>query len=810
MKCILLSAIYDGNRKKTVLKFYEPESASLILWTEKNNHEPYCYSTIQQSEEVSRVTGVIRTEKVLLRDVLKDSSRPMAKIVTNDPQAINEIRDKISTWESDIKYYQNYLYDNNLTVGTWYDVTANNIIPATNNTNNDILKTLKNIDNKIDNEKFLDQVKNWTQLLDQPIPKIRRVCFDIEVESEEGRLPDPKEADQRVTAIGFESEDFKKVFLLKRDEVPLGEPVDNSQLFETEQELLKAAFAVIESYPVVLTFNGDTFDMPYLYNRGKKLGIKNIPLLMMKKNATLKYGIHIDLYTLFKNRSLRIYTFANKYTDLKLDTIAEAIIGENKLEHGNLNNIPIYELGKYCYNDVRITYKLTSYNNDLVMNLLVILCRIGKMPMDDISRLGLNNWTRSMFQMYMRQNKILIPKREELDEKTVEVKVKSITDGKRYKGALVMEPKPGIHFDVKVMDFASLYPSIVKLFNLSFETVRCSHVECKSNTLPEVEHWSCRKKIGITPLLIGSLMELRVNYYKKLGNDSTLSQEEQEKYTTIAQTLKIILNGAYGMLGFEKFQFFYLPTAESITGVGRHIISNTIETAQKEGMVTLYGDTDSVFVKNPTDLQVNTMIKTTKEKYGVNLEVDKEYRYVVLSDRKKNYLGIKRDGQLDVKGLTGKKSHTPPFIKKLFTQVTGELQKVMKEEDFVGAKKIIISNIKEKYDALVGHTIPMTELAISIFLAKNPEEYKKNTPQHLKAANMLGKEIKAGEHIQFVKTNDKLGVKPIEIAKMQDINIGKYRDLMATTFSQIIEPLDIDFEATIGLGRKSTLDEFWG
>ena len=47
------------------------------------------------------------------------------------------------------------------------------------------------------------------------------------------------------------------------------------------------------------------------------------------------------------------------------------------------------------------------------------------------------------------------------------------------------------------MDFASLYPSIIKVRNLSYETVRCSHEECKKNTIPQTNHWTCSKRNGL-------------------------------------------------------------------------------------------------------------------------------------------------------------------------------------------------------------------------------------------------------------------------------------------------------------------------
>ena len=59
----------------------------------------------------------------------------------------------------------------------------------------------------------------------------------------------------------------------------------------------------------------------------------------------------------------------------------------------------------------------------------------------------------------------------------------AITKGKQFEGAIVIDPTPGLHFNVKVMDFASLYPSIISTRNLSYETMMCGHSDCKSNPL---------------------------------------------------------------------------------------------------------------------------------------------------------------------------------------------------------------------------------------------------------------------------------------------------------------------------------------
>jgi DNA polymerase, archaea type len=75
--------------------------------------------------------------------------------------------------------------------------------------------------------------------------------------------------------------------------------------------------------------------MPYLYNRAERLGIKNSenPLYMMIDSATLKHGVHIDLYRTMSNKSFQIYAFSHKYTDFSLNSVTKALLGESKLDY---------------------------------------------------------------------------------------------------------------------------------------------------------------------------------------------------------------------------------------------------------------------------------------------------------------------------------------------------------------------------------------------------------------------------------------------------------------------------------------------
>ena len=768
-----------------------------------SDYKQHCYVKPETLPQIKEIMGINNVENVDIYDVIKDESREMVKVSVDNPSVIYDLRDNGVCWEGDIKYYQSFLYDKKYVVGTWYEVDNDNITPLKSKDN----IQLKNIDMEsvVDTESFAEQVTKWANLLGQDIPNIKRLAFDIEVEVGD-TMPDTTKALQRITAISFHSDDIQEVYTLKRPEVAMGEDDPekkyNIKWFDSEKELLEEAFKVIDSYPLVLTYNGDLFDMPYLYNRANVLGLEYNPFKMMKEKATLNNGIHVDLYGVFSNRSLKIYAFGAKYVTDKLDDVSQAMLGEKKVDYvGSLADISLNLLSKYCYNDSRLTYELSHYNNDLVMNLLVILCRVANMPIDDISRLSISNWIKGMFYNEHRINNQLIPRSSDLPQ--VEATTQAGIKGKKYQGAEVLEPVSGIHFDVTVLDFASLYPSIIKTRNISYDTVCCSHEVCKNNIIPYTNHWSCTKKIGMASLLIGSLKELRVNHFKVLSKKSK-TKKDRDINNTIAQALKVFLNASYGVIGAETFSLYFLPSAEAVTAVGRNIISKTIETAKSKSLPVLYGDTDSVFVHNPTKEQVDYLIDFCKKHYSIDLEIDKEYKYLVLSDRKKNYFGVKKDGNLDIKGLSGKKSNTPPFVKRLFNDVLEKLKPIENISDFNEVKQEIRYVMKTVIDDF--DKIPLDQLAFKVMIAKNPAEYK-SKPQAVKAGEQLGN-VEKGQFVEFVKTWVDPKVCPLSMAKRKDIDKQKYMDSLETVMSQICEPMNISMDSLMGRGEQTELTQW--
>ncbi len=833
---MLVSATYDNITRTAVLKFYEPISQKLILWHDETGHKPYCYSRLSPDELdfLQERDDILEIKTVKRHDLMRDEDVNMSKITVADPLTIGgtagdkSIRNIIETWESDIKYYESYLYDRSLIVGKYYEIIDGKIKPHDLEISSEVKLALKSLlwdkvdsENMVDPKEFKELISDWADLLNQPIPRIKRLSVDIEVEAEIGRIPDPKVAEKKVTAIGLKGTDgFDQIFVLRTDGTDEGvnELGQNIRIVFYEQskekEMILDAFKIIEEFPFVLTYNGDEFDLPYLFNRAERLGIKNEnnPLYMMKDSATLKHGVHLDLYRTLSNRSFQIYAFSQKYTDFSLNSVSKALLNKEKIDYGlEFDQLSLYQIANYCYNDALLTYELTSFNNDLLMDLLVIIARIGRMPIDDIARMGVSQWIRSLLYYEHRQRNALIPKREELERRSEGVSSNAVIKDKKYRGGLVIDPKEGIHFDVVVMDFASLYPSIIKVRNISYETVRCSHDECKKNTIPQTNHWACTKRNGLTAIIIGSLRDLRVNYYKSLSKQETLTEEQRQQYTVVSQALKVILNASYGVMGAEIFPLYFLPAAEATTAIGRYTILETIKKCEDIGIEVIYGDTDSLFIKKPTDEQIHKVIEQAKKDHGVDLEIDKVYRYCVLSNRKKNYLGVTKAGTVDVKGLTGKKSHTPPFIRKLFYELIDVLSKVQTVTDFEQAKKEITNKIATCAKKVEAKEIPLQDLTFNVMISKAPSEYVKTVPQHIRAARLLEsiREVKKGDKISYVKILNKPGVKPVEMAKKEEIDSKKYMEFMEATLDQITSSMDLDFQTMLGKPKQTGLDEFF-
>ncbi|MEM0223103.1 MAG: DNA-directed DNA polymerase I [Thermofilum sp.] len=817
----LLSVKYDGRSGKTKMVFYDDEKETLVEILDRSNHKPYLLTdlspeeVVQRYPEVVRHRGFFRIDIVEKYDALEDRLVLMSKIEAQDPLSIggspHSIREilKGHAWEAKIKYHHCYIYDRSLIPGMPYEIVDGELKLVRKHADENLARIIEELYSK--DKVLAAEALEWAEVLSAPVPRIKRVAVDIEVESPRDRVPNAQEANYRVIAFSYCASDGRKgVFLLKREEGLQEEvKVDGEVVFfDDEKSLIEAIFNLLSSYPLVITFNGDNFDLPYLYNRALKLGVpeeKNpIEWSPKMEYAGLKRGLHIDLYKFFTNRSMRVYAFGNKYREGRtLDEISTALLGKGKVQRDSaIASMSYGKLAEYSLRDAELTYELTAFNDDLVINLIVMMMRISKLPIEDLTRHNISAWIRNMLYYEHRQRGWLIPNPEDIVRKKGQVSTRAIIKGKKYMGAIVLNPLPGVYFNVVVVDFASLYPSVIKTWNLSYETVRCSHEECKSNSIPGTTHWVCRRRRGMMSSIIGILRDLRVYVFKRLAKTAG-SREERQKAEVVQSALKVFLNASYGVFGADSFPLYCPPLAESTAALGRYSILRTMEKAVSLGIPVVYGDTDSLFLWSPSPQAVEELVQSVLSELQIDLSVDKEYAWVVFSRRKKNYLGMLSDGQVDVKGLTGKKRNTPDYVKEIFREVIETLSSASDVAAFEKSVDKVKDILRDSIDDLKRGKVPLNLLAFKVALTKPLSSYTKTTPQHVKAARLLithlkklgiERSIEVGDVISYVKTSDKMGVKPVELARIDEVDHEKYIEIIRTTLEQVLEALDIRFE----------------
>lgn len=819
---LLIGAVWSFNKPQ--VKYYDIESKQIILIND-NQYQNHWLSD-QKSDH-----------SVRLYDALHDKNVTLYRQEWGKPDEL------ANNYEHKLRKHHNYILTKQLITGAIYNEKGKLEKPILNTSQKNALTTM--ITNALDDPDYESYLSEYTDILSQPIPDIKRCAVDIEVATIDGVFPSLEKAENEVTCIGFASNDgYQATYTLnKYHKKGNDEQLEYITYFDKEEDLLRAAMLKIKQFPMIITFNGDGFDLAYLYMRCKNLDIEN-PIryneMDMNKNVLLSdavlihRGIHLDLFRIFMNRSLHNYAFNARYKQFGLDPIAQAMIGEGKIKNDKpLMELTQEELSKYCLNDAMLTLKLTTYSNSLVIKLLILISRITKTSIEDIGRFGISNWIKQMIYFEHRKKKILIPNKDELFIKGIG-ETTAIIKGKKYAGAMVITPETGAFFNVSVVDFASLYPSIIKQYNISYETINCGHNECKTHSIPNTTHYTCTKKIGMLPLLVGVFRDLRVEYFKKLAK--TLKGDDQDLYDAVSQAIKVILNGTYGVLGADNFQLYCLPVAESITAVGRHIINETKEHVESLGLKVIYGDTDSLFIHNANKAQLEGLITRTNKTYGIDLEVDKHYRYIIFAARKKNYLGVKEDDKLDIKGLVGKKSHIPKIIKTCFNDMCYVLQKVRNKEDLNEAKVTIASIIKDCNKNMSEFIYPLEEYAFNAAINKKIDDYgivvqeegldpvqldltghktynkevKKGVPIHVKVAQEMedeGVEVALKQFIPYIKCRGGEG-KSLTKALYTDIDIEKYRETLESVVNPILEVLNMEFQ-TIALHQQKTLDEIF-
>ncbi|CAL1297484.1 unnamed protein product [Larinioides sclopetarius] len=334
-----------------------------------------------------------------------------------------------------------------------------------------------------------------------------------------------------------------------------------------------------------------------------------------------------------------------------------------------------------------------------------------------------------------------------------------------YEGGLVLEPKKGFYDKfILLMDFNSLYPSIIQEYNICFTTVpRTSAKQSEEET--EVVLPDSGLEPGVLPTEIRKLVESRRQVKQMMkGNDVT--KDRYAQFDIRQRALKLTANSMYGCLGFTHSRFYAKPLAALITRKGREILLKTKELVEKMGLDVIYGDTDSIMINtNQTELedvtQLGNKVKAEINKLYKLLEIDIDGVYKpMLLLKKKKYAALSvthlPNGQVvskeEIKGLD--------IVRRDWSQLAKDAgQYVIQEILSNKSKDEIVDNIHSHLITL-GENVtqgkkPLTDYIIYKQLTKNPEDYSnaKNLPHVLVALRVNskgGKKLKMGDTVAYI------------------------------------------------------------
>ena len=675
-------------------------------------------------------------------------------------------------------------------------------------------------------------------IFEDEIPIIPSIAFDIEVSSPRGNFPIPEDAKYQIHSIALFDSNGKAYSLIlgmyptsreiQEIERILGYKVEIKN-FISEKALLRYFIDILLQYQFIVSFNGDGFDLPYLYYRCKKMGIESHITLSsyfyFRPDLQFDHAVHIDLYRFFANDAVRLYAYGGKYSRTRLTDVSAALLESEKIGHDKwFDEMNRIEMVSYNVHDAKLTSDLLTHSNNLTWKLMVILMRVGRITLSYVNRATISSWVFNWIVAEHITKNLYVPSRKELIARGT-FESNSIIDGRQYKGAIVFPAESGIYWNISVVDYNSLYPSTIKNFNISYETVRCKHSGCKINLVPELEHWVCTRRLGIMATLVGYVREIRVRYYKKLSKDK--NPQVKELATTIQAALKVFINAGYGVFGSPKFQLYCPPIAESTTAFSRHMLMSAKAKAEEMGLEILYGDTDSIFIQNISEEQLKILRSWSIIEAGIELNVDYVFRFLVMSGRKKNYFGVTTDNKLIIKGLSIKKSNTASFIRNTFEDIGLIFRKVKTKEELDLAQQLMIDKIKSELRKLKNGFISIDELSHQVSLNKNFDEISSKTPavqvalqKQLEDTSVI---ISKGEQYRvvrvksftfvnnsnlfpYIKTGDPVtcSYRAIEDSTGFDIDFQYYIDAIRRAFIPIFDAFDMDYDEALNENTKLT------
>jgi len=719
----LLDVTYDvvGSEPHIIMYAITRDGRRVVL--RDRSFRPYFYVILEEGVDPSLIATKIKALSELGSPVIRVEpvdkryyGKPVKalKVTTVIPESVRRYRERVreikgvkDIVEADIRFSMRYILDKELRPCGWH-VARVKEQPLTKSF-------------RVDSEyEIVGEVRSLEE--STPPKDLRLMAVDIEVYTEHGS-PKPSRDPVMIIGTGTPSGGVKQF---------VAEDLNDKRVIEEF-----VSYILDQDPDIVVGYNSNHFDWPYLIERARVLGVRfDIGRKVGVPPSTSTYG-HVSIPG---RLNVDLYNYAEEIPEIKLkslDIVAE-YLGVMKREERTL--IDYTEFPKY-WKTREGREKLLKYNADDVVSTLGLsdkflpfamqLSYVTRLPLDQVGAASVGfrlEWVL-MYEAYKRDE--LIPNREE-------------REAEPYRGAVVFKPVPGVHENIAVLDFTSMYPSIMIKYNVGPDTIETG--ECAEelhNIAPEVGHCFRASPPGFFKSVLSKLLQLRkaireeMKKYPPTSYEYRLLDERQ-------RAIKILANATYGYMGWAGARWYCKPCAEAVTAWGRQLIRKAVELATSLGLKTIYGDTDSLFVTYIPE-KVKQFIELVEKELGFEIKLDKVYKRVFFSEAKKRYAGLLEDGRVDIVGFEAVRGDWAEIAREVQENI---IEILLKE----GSVEKAVEYVRGVINSLTQGKIPIEKLIIWKTLTKPIEQYEATAP-HVSAAKKLikqGFKVEVGDKVGYV------------------------------------------------------------
>ena len=655
------------------------------------------------------------------------------KIEMKNPGDVWKFRDAVKGWdevkdvhEFDITFYKRYLINCGLVPMAWAHVSGKEE------------KTGFAVDLAVDASEIRPAAG-------EEYPELKMLALDIEMATENG--------EEKIIMASLRSRDVAKVVTYRKVKVA------GAEMAGSERELIeKLAHEIVSADPdIIVSYNGDRFDFMRLQERAVKFGLKfrigrdgdAYSFVRRGRNYAAQAAgrVHVDIYNVVEN----MLSSSLSSEVLSLDAVSREILGEGKypldyefIEKAWKEGTGLAKVAKYCLRDSYLAMKL----GEGLLPQAFELCRVTGQTLFDASRSTYSQFVEWLLARKAFEAGEIIPRRP--PQKEVELRRKAAP----YEGGYVHPPKEGMHEDIALFDFRGLYPSIIITRNVSPETLDCVCCggNCGKNMVPGGGHYFCTEKRGFVTSVVDDIVRKRQQARKGMERVKRGSAEYVHM-DNIQKALKILANASYGYYSYPASRWYSRVCAIAIAAWGRQYIQELMERAAKEGLEVIYGDTDSLFVKEKSMKKIKAFLELVNSELPKPMELEFKGHYAsgiftltrTGKAAKKRYALIDADGRMTVRGFERVRRDWSGISKETQEKV---LLAVLKERSPKKAVEIVKGIVSE----LQSGKVDIKKLVIYTQLTKPISEYEQTGPHVEAARKMVERGVPAGEGsvIQYI------------------------------------------------------------